>query len=142
MCGVSAQLTTIDAPTAIVCGDHCHWPAVSKVVYCSSCRVLSKGLIQPSSRRPSAASDMSGCAAPAPAGSGHSTRLLPAASVGVSGCDTCWPPASNAPAAIPAMATVLMADMPTPAAPAQAYPVAPRRLKTLLQKQTNEQRQR
>src|SRR3546814_3579370 len=68
MCGVSAQLTTIDAPTAIVCGVHCHCPAVSKLVYCSSCRVLSKGLIQLNSRRPSGASDMSGCAAPAPAG--------------------------------------------------------------------------
>src|SRR3546814_6365633 len=116
MCGVSAQLTTIDAPTAIVCGDHCHWPAVSKVVYCSSCRVLSKGLIQLSSRRPSGASDMSGCAAPAPAGSGHSTRVLPAASVVVSGCGTCWQPASNAHAAIAAMDVVFMAYKPTPAA--------------------------
>src|SRR3546814_3597913 len=108
MCGVSAQLTTIDAPTAIVCGVHCHCPAVSKLVYCSSCRVLSKGLIQLNSRRPSGASDMSGCAAPAPAGSGHSTRVLPAASVVVSGCGTCWQPASSAQTAIAAMDVVFM----------------------------------
>src|SRR3546814_18528504 len=81
MFGVSAQLTTIDAPTAFVCGDHCHWPAVSKVVHCSSCRVLSIGLIQLIRRRPSGDSAMSGCADAAHAGSGHPTRVLPAASV-------------------------------------------------------------
>src|SRR5690606_10145026 len=58
---------------------------------------------------------MSGCAAPAPAGSRHSTRVLPAASVVVSGCGTCWQPASSAHAAIATMDVVLMVPKPTPA---------------------------
>src|SRR3546814_19138218 len=77
---------------------------------------------------------MSGCAAPAPAGSGHSTRVLPAASVVVSGCGTCWQPASSAQPAIAAMDVVFMVPKPTPAPPAAAYLCYPDQLKPLLQR--------
>src|SRR5690606_35553164 len=67
------------------------------------------------------ASDMSGWAAPAPAGSRHSTRVLPAAPVGVSGCGTCRQPASSAHAAIAVKRGRFMASQPTPAAALAAW---------------------
>ena len=60
MCGVSAQLTTSESPTAIVRGAPCQWPSLPYAANCSAVRRPGTLLIQLSSRRPSAVRDQVG----------------------------------------------------------------------------------